>query len=67
MSKQTLVAEMLRVKTRQKGEKSRKEPYWKRRIENNVKTWRRHLSKLEEVRKVNHALCEKDKKRHLDM
>ena len=55
-----LVAEMLRVKTRQKSEKSRKEPHWKRRIENNVKTWRRHLSKLEGVRKGNHVLCEKD-------
>ena len=62
-----LVAEMLRVKTGQKSEKSRKEPYWKRRKENNVKTWRRHLSKLEEVRKMNHALCEKDKKRQLDI
>ena len=55
-----LVAEMLRVKTRHKSEKSRKEPHWKRRIENNVKTWRGHLSKLEEVRKGNHVLCEKD-------
>ena len=38
-----------------------REPYWKR-IENNVKTWRKHLSKLEDVCKGNHALCEKDKK-----
>ena len=37
---------MLGVKTRQKIEKSRKELYRKRRIENNVKTWRKHLSKL---------------------
>ena len=57
-----LVAEMLGVKTRQKSEKSRKEPYWKGRIENNVKIWRKDLSNLEEVRKGNHILCEKDKK-----
>ena len=57
-----LVAEMVGVKTRQKNEKSRKEPYWKRQMENNVKTWRKHLSNLEEVRKGNHVLCEKEKK-----
>ena len=54
---------MLGVMKRQKCEKSRKEPYWKRWIENNVKTWRKHLSKLEEVRKGNHVLCEKRQKR----
>ena len=58
-----LVAEMLGVKTRPKSEKSRKQPYWTRRMENNVKTWRKHLSKLEDVRKENHGLCEKNKKR----
>ena len=54
---------MLGVKTRPKSEKSRKQPYWTRRMENNVKTWRKHLSKLEDVRKENHGLCEKNKKR----
>ena len=46
-----LAAEMIGVKTTQKSEKSRRKPYWKRRIENNVKTWRKHLSMLEEVSK----------------
>ena len=45
-----LATEMIGVKTRQKSEKSRKEPHWERRIEKNVKIWRKHLSKLEEVR-----------------
>ena len=31
-------------------------------MENNVKTWRKHLSKIKEFRKGNHVLCEKDKK-----
>ena len=31
-------------------------------IENNVKTWRKQLSKFEEICKGNHVLCEKDKK-----
>ena len=57
-----LVAEILGVKARQKSEKIRKELHWKRQIENNATTWRKHLSKLEEVRKRNHILCEKDKK-----
>ena len=57
-----VVAEMLVVKIRQKSDKNREEPYWKRRIENDAKTWRKHLSTLEEVRKGNHVLCEKDKK-----
>ena len=56
-----LVAEMLGVKTRPKSGKSGKEPYWKRRIENNVKNCRKQLSKFEEICKDNHALCEKDK------
>ena len=30
----------------------------RRNIENNVKTWRKHSSKLEEFRKGNHVLCE---------
>ena len=58
-----LVAEMLGVKTREKSKKSVKETYWKGRTENNVKTWGKHLSKLDDVRKGNHVLCEKDEKR----
>ena len=54
-----LAAEMLGVKTRQKSGKSRKEPYRKRRIENNVKTWRKQVSEFEEIRKENHVICEK--------
>ena len=57
-----LVAEMLVVKTRPRSGKSGDELYWKRRIENNVKTWRKQLSKFEEICKGNHVLCEKDKK-----
>ena len=41
-----LVAEMLRGKTRPKSEKIIKELYWKRWIENNVKTWGKHLIKF---------------------
>ena len=57
-----LVAEMLVVKTRPRSGKSGDELYWKRGIENNVKTWRKQLSKFEEICKGNHVLCEKDKK-----
>ena len=53
---------MLGVKTREKSKKSVKETYWKGRTENNVKTWGKHLSKLDDVRKGNHVLCEKDEK-----
>ena len=56
------VAVMLVVKTRPRSGKSGDELYWKRRIENNVKTWRKQLSKFEEICKGNHVLCEKDKK-----
>ena len=59
-----LVGELLEVikKKTRKSKKSRKEPFWKRRKENNVKTWRKNLINLDEVRKGNHVLCEKDKK-----
>ena len=57
-----LVAEMLGVKTRPRSGKCANEPYWKKRIANNVKTWRKQLSKFEEICKGNHVLCEKDKK-----
>ena len=42
-----LVGELLEVIKKRKSEKSRKEPYWKRRTENNVKTWRKNLIKLD--------------------
>ena len=58
-----LVAEMLGVKTRPRSGKCANEPYWKKRIANNVKTWRKQLSKFEEICKGNHVLCEKNKKR----
>ena len=57
-----LVAEMLVVKTRARSGKSGDELYRKRGTENNVKTWRKQLSKFEEICKGNHVLCEKDKK-----
>ena len=57
-----LVDEMLGVKTRPRSGKCANEPYWKKRIANNVKTWRKQLSKFEEICKGNHVLCEKDKK-----
>ena len=53
---------MLGIKTKQKREKRRKELYWKRRIENTVTTWRKHLIKLECVRKGNLVLCENNEK-----
>ena len=57
-----LIAAMLGVKTRPRRGKSGKEAYWNRRIENNVKTWRKQLSKFEETRKGNQVICHKDKK-----
>ena len=53
---------MLGIKAKQKREKRRKELYWKRRIENTVTTWRKHLIKLECVHKGNLVLCENNKK-----
>ena len=41
-----LVAEMLIGKTRQKSDKIIKDQYWKRWIENNVKTWGKYLIKF---------------------
>ena len=37
---------MLRGKTRQKSDKIIKDQYWKRWIENNVKTWGKYLIKF---------------------
>lgn len=46
-----------------KGKKKsgKKEPYWKRRIENNIKRWRQDLSKLTEVHYSRTKLSEKER------
>ena len=59
-----LVVEILGVK---KSEKSRKEPCWKRRVENNFKTWKKHLRKFFRSNLRSNfgkgiIYCEKDKK-----
>ena len=43
-----------------KGKGVRKEPFWKRRIEGNLVKWRRDLSRIEELRKCNCVLDDKE-------
>ena len=46
-----------------KGRKGRRteEPFWKRRIKGNIETWRKDLSKIEEVRGGNMRLKQRDR------
>ena len=48
-----------------KGRKGRRteEPFWKRRIKRNIETWRKNLSKIEEVRKGNMRLKQRERGR----
>ena len=48
-----------------KGRKGRRteEPFWKRRIKRNIETWRKDLCKLEEVRKGNMRLKQRERER----
>ena len=46
-----------------KTKPEKKEPYWKRRIENNIKKWRQDLSKMTEVRYSRTKLSEKERER----
>ena len=48
-----------------KGRKGRRteEPFWKRRINGNIETWRKDLSKIEEVRKGNMRLKQRERER----
>ena len=48
-----------------KGRKGRRteEPFWKRRIKGNIETWRKDLSKIEEVRRGNMRLKQRERKR----
>ena len=48
-----------------KGRKGRRteEPFWKRRIKRNIETWRKDLSKIEEVRKGNMRLKQRERER----
>ena len=41
----------------------KKEPYWKRRIENNIRKWRQDLRKMTEVRYSRTKLSEKERER----
>ena len=48
-----------------KGRKGRRteEPFWKRRIKGNIQTWRKDLSKIEEVRRGNMRLKQRERER----
>ena len=48
-----------------KGRKGRRteEPFWKRRIKGNIETWRKDLSKIEEVRRGNMRLKQRERER----
>ena len=48
-----------------KGRKRRRteEPFWKRRIKRNIKTWRKDLSKIEEIRRGNMRLTQRERER----
>ena len=48
-----------------KGRKGRRteEPFWKRRIKRNIETWRKDLCKIEEVRKGNMRLKQRERER----
>ena len=45
-----------------KTKSEKKVPYWKRRIENNIKKWRQDLSKMTEVHYCRTKLGEEEKK-----
>ena len=47
-------------KGKSKTKPEKKEPYWKRRIENNIKKWRQDLSRMTEVRYSRTKLSEKE-------
>ena len=38
-----------------------KEPFWKKRIKQSIKTWRQDLSKIEEIRRGNMRLRQREK------
>ena len=48
-----------------KGRKGRRteEPFWRRRIKGNIETWRKDLSKIEEVRRGNMRLKQRERER----
>ena len=48
-----------------KGRKGRRteEPFWKRGIKGNIKTWRKDLSKIEEVGRGNMRLKQRERER----
>ena len=58
-----VVSERLGKVGKGKTKSRKKEPYWKRRIENNIKKWRQDLSKLTEVRYSRTKLSEKERER----
>ena len=50
-------------KGRGKTKSEKKEPYWKRKKENNIKKWRQDLSKMTEVRYCRTKLGEEERER----
>ena len=46
-----------------KTKSEKKEPYWKRRIENNIKKWKQDLSKMTEVQYCRTKLGEEERER----
>ena len=59
-----VIAERLGIKQKlenNRKSKSNKDPWWKRRLEKNIKEWRKDESKLEEVKQGNHRLSMSEK------
>ena len=48
---------------KKRKERRTKEPFWKRRIKQSIKTWRQDLSKMEEIRRGNMRLRQRERER----
>ena len=48
---------------KKRKERRTEEPYWKRRIKQSIKTWRQDLSKIEEIRRGNMRLRQRERER----
>ena len=48
---------------KKKKERRTEEPFWKRRIKQSIKTWRQDLSKIEEIRRGNMRLRQRERER----
>ena len=49
---------------KKRKERRTKEPFWKRRIEQSIGSWRKDLSKIEEIRRGNTRLIMKQRERN---